>query len=88
LIRFKPVVPVTVQQMFRTLRHRPLDARAASTVECYHGWDSVRHQSCDHQWVERLQVTIVSGNVNGDRVADFEIEIAGIVNLRSGDFLL
>ena len=37
---------------------------------------------------KRLQVTIVSGDVNGDRVADFEIEIAGIVNLRSGDFLL
>jgi len=59
-----------------------------STVGGCHGWDSVRHQSCDHQWVERLQVTIVSGDVNGDPVADFEIEIAGIVNLRSGDFLL
>jgi Ca2+-binding RTX toxin-like protein len=33
-------------------------------------------------------VTIVSGDINGDRVADFEIEIAGIVNLRSSDFLL
>jgi len=33
-------------------------------------------------------VTIVSGDVNGDQVADFEIGIAGIVNLRSSDFLL
>jgi serralysin len=33
-------------------------------------------------------VTIVSGDINGDLVADFEIEMAGIVNLRSGDFLL
>jgi len=33
-------------------------------------------------------VTIVSGDTNGDLVADFEIEIAGIVNFRSSDFLL
>jgi serralysin len=33
-------------------------------------------------------VTIVSGDVNGDRVADFEIEIAGIVQLSQSDFLL
>src|SRR5262245_15992299 len=33
-------------------------------------------------------VTIVSGDTNGDLVADFEIEIAGIVNFRSSDVLL
>ena len=33
-------------------------------------------------------ITVVRGDVNGDRVADFEIEIRGIVQLSSGDFLL
>ena len=33
-------------------------------------------------------ITVVSGDINGDRVADFEIEIAGIVQLSSSDFLL
>jgi Ca2+-binding RTX toxin-like protein len=33
-------------------------------------------------------ITVVSGDVNGDRIADFEIEIAGIVQLTSSDFLL
>ena len=32
--------------------------------------------------------TLVSGDVNGDRVADFEIQIFGIIPLASGDFLL
>jgi Ca2+-binding RTX toxin-like protein len=32
--------------------------------------------------------TIVSGDVNGDRVADFEIEISGILQLTKNDFLL
>jgi Ca2+-binding RTX toxin-like protein len=32
--------------------------------------------------------TVVSGDINGDRIADFEIEIVGIVQLSSGDFLL
>jgi len=33
-------------------------------------------------------ITVVSGDVNGDRIADFEIEIVGIVQLSSGNFLL
>jgi serralysin len=33
-------------------------------------------------------VTVVSGDINGDRVADFEIEIAGIAKPTSGDFIL
>jgi hypothetical protein len=33
-------------------------------------------------------VTVVSGDVNGDGVSDFEIEIAGIVQLTRNDFLL
>jgi serralysin len=33
-------------------------------------------------------ITVVRGDVNGDRVADFEIELVGIVQLSSGDFLL
>ena len=33
-------------------------------------------------------VTVVSGDVNGDRIADFEIELVGIVQLSSGNFLL
>ena len=32
--------------------------------------------------------TLVSGDVDGDRIADFEIEIIGIVQLTSSDFLL
>jgi serralysin len=33
-------------------------------------------------------ITVISGDINGDRIADFEIELAGIVNLGSSDFLL
>jgi serralysin len=33
-------------------------------------------------------ITVVSGDTNGDGVADFEIEIVGIVQLSSGDFIL
>jgi Ca2+-binding RTX toxin-like protein len=33
-------------------------------------------------------ITVVSGDFNGDGVADFEIEIAGIVQLTRNDFLL
>jgi len=33
-------------------------------------------------------VPVVSGDVNGDRIADFEIELVGIVQLSSGNFLL
>jgi Ca2+-binding RTX toxin-like protein len=32
--------------------------------------------------------TIVSGDVNGDGIADFAIELNGLVNLQSGDFIL
>jgi Ca2+-binding RTX toxin-like protein len=32
--------------------------------------------------------TIVSGDINGDGVADFAIELNGVVNLQSGDFIL
>jgi Ca2+-binding RTX toxin-like protein len=33
-------------------------------------------------------ITVVSGDINGDGVVDFEIEIAGIVQLTRSDFLL
>jgi Ca2+-binding RTX toxin-like protein len=33
-------------------------------------------------------ITVISGDINGDRIADFEIEIVGIVPIASGDFLL
>jgi Ca2+-binding RTX toxin-like protein len=33
-------------------------------------------------------MTIIEGDVNGDRVADFQIQLTGIVNLSSQDFLL
>jgi len=32
--------------------------------------------------------TVVSGDVNGDSVADFEIELTGRVTLTAGDFIL
>src|SRR5262249_23324684 len=33
-------------------------------------------------------ITVVSGDINGDRVADFEIELSGIVSMKASDFLL
>ena len=33
-------------------------------------------------------ITVISGDINGDRVADFEIELTGIIKPTSGDFLL
>ena len=32
--------------------------------------------------------TIVEGDVNGDRVADFQVELVGRITLSSGDFVL
>ena len=32
--------------------------------------------------------TILAGDVNGDAVADFQIELTGLVNLVAGDILL
>jgi Ca2+-binding RTX toxin-like protein len=47
----------------------------------------LRYQTFDHAGTAN-DVTVISGDVNGDRIADFEIEIVGIVQLSSGDFLL
>jgi len=33
-------------------------------------------------------ITVISGDINGDRVADFEIELTGIVKPTSRDFVL
>jgi Ca2+-binding RTX toxin-like protein len=33
-------------------------------------------------------ITVISGDINGDRAADFEIELTGIIKPTSGDFLL
>ena len=32
--------------------------------------------------------TIVEGNVNNDRVADFQLELTGLKTLNAGDFVL
>ncbi|MET3927840.1 calcium-binding protein [Devosia sp. 2618] len=32
--------------------------------------------------------TIIMGDTNGDKIADFHIELSGLINLNSGDFLL
>lgn len=32
--------------------------------------------------------TIIEGDLNGDKVADFQIELTGLINLSSGDFIL
>jgi Ca2+-binding RTX toxin-like protein len=47
----------------------------------------LRYQTFDQDGTAN-DFTIVSGDINGDRVADFEIQIFGIVPLASGDFLL
>ena len=47
----------------------------------------LRYQTFDQPGTAN-DITVVSGDINGDRVADFEIEIVGIVKPTSGDFLL
>ena len=47
----------------------------------------LRYQTFDQAGTAN-DITVVSGDINGDRIADFEIEIVGIVQLSSGDFLL
>jgi serralysin len=32
--------------------------------------------------------TVVEGDINGDRIADFQLELVGLLNLSSGDFIL
>lgn len=47
----------------------------------------LRYQTFDEAGTAN-DVTAITGDINGDRVADFEIEIAGIVKVTSSDFLL
>jgi Ca2+-binding RTX toxin-like protein len=47
----------------------------------------LRYQTFDQTGTAN-DTTVISGDINGDRIADFEIEIVGIVQLASGDFLL
>jgi Ca2+-binding RTX toxin-like protein len=47
----------------------------------------LRYQTFDQAGTAN-DITVVSGDINGDLVADFEIAIVGIVQLSSGDFLL
>jgi hypothetical protein len=47
----------------------------------------LRYQTFDQAGTAN-DITVVSGDMNGDLVADFEIAIVGIVKLSSGDFLL
>ncbi len=41
-----------------------------------------------HTTVVRTAVTIVEGDINGDRLADFQIELTGRKTLEAGDFIL
>jgi serralysin len=47
----------------------------------------LRYQTFDQPGTAN-DITVVSGDLNGDRVADFEIELNGIVNPTSKDFVL
>jgi Ca2+-binding RTX toxin-like protein len=47
----------------------------------------LRYQTFDQAGTAN-DITVVSGDTNGDRIADFEIEFVGLVKLASGDFLL
>jgi Ca2+-binding RTX toxin-like protein len=47
----------------------------------------LRYQTFDQPGTAN-DITVVTGDVDGDRVADFEIEISGIVQLTKNDFLL
>jgi serralysin len=47
----------------------------------------LRYQTFDQAGTAN-DMTIVSGDINGDRAADFEIQITGILKLPSGDFIL
>jgi hypothetical protein len=47
----------------------------------------LRYQTFDQAGASN-DITVISGDINGDRVADFEIEIVGILQFTSGDFLL
>jgi serralysin len=47
----------------------------------------LRYQTFDQPGASN-DITVISGDINGDHVADFEIEIVGILQFTSGDFLL
>lgn len=40
------------------------------------------------RWDKTGSITLVEGDTNGDRAADFQIELRGLVNLKSTDFVL
>ena len=47
----------------------------------------LRYQTFDQAGASN-DITVISRDINGDHVADFEIEIVGILQFTSGDFLL
>lgn len=74
-----------------------IDASTTASLDQAFGWIGVsafsgvagqlRYQKYDYSGTA-TDLTIVTGDVNGDRVADFSIEIAGLRTLAAGDFIL
>ena len=64
-------------QAFKFIGTQNFDGRAGE----------LRYQTFDQPGTAS-DLTVVSGDINGDRVADFEIELTGIVKPTSGDFVL
>ena len=40
------------------------------------------------RWQKFSSLTLVEGDINGDRVADFQIQLTGSKNLTAADFIL
>ena len=64
-------------QGFRFIGTQNFDGRTAE----------VRYQTFDQPGTAN-DITVISGDLNGDKVADFEIELTGIVKPTSSDFVL
>ena len=56
--------------------------------QAFHGVEGELHFSKLNRPGTAHDVTIVEGDVNGDGVADFQIQLKGLVNLTKGDFVL
>lgn len=86
-------ITLDVPSVSRSVRIRTshIDAKPATTGDDSFSWiGSSKFSGTAGQlhYVSEHGSTIVEGDVNGDRIADFQIELKGKVALSASDFLL
>ena len=63
-------------------------ALAGDQAFTFIGTSSFRGRPGELHTIRVNGVTVIEGDVNGDRIADFQIELSSTINLSVSDFLL